>query len=97
MEQLLAYLVGLQIGMSITALYFVVRIAMIKLTPSYIYWIFAFGITGLIYRFIQMIFNFEEYRTILSVSTIIINCILPLSLMIGFGMIYRLLIIKSRE
>ena len=48
MEQILAYLIGLQIGMAITALYFVVRIAMMKLTPSYIYWIFALGITGAI-------------------------------------------------
>ena len=97
MEQILAYLIGLQIGMAATALYFVIRIAMIKLTPSYIYSIFALGITGLIYRFTQMILNFEAYRTILSVSTIIINCILPLCLMIGFGMIYRILRIKSHE
>ena len=48
MEQILAYLIGLQIGMAITALYFVVRIAMIKLTSSYIYWIFSLGITGAI-------------------------------------------------
>jgi len=97
MEQLLAYLIGLQIGTALTALYFVVRIAMIKLTPSYIYWIFALGITGLIYRFTVMILNFEEYRIILSTSSIIINSILPLSLMVGFGLIYRLLKIKSHE
>lgn len=82
---------GLQAGMALATLYFTVRIALMRLTPGYVYWIFSGGIAILIIRYIQLIVTFSQYTAVFTTTVLLLNTALPLSLVVGFGSIYRLL------
>ena len=90
MEYLVTALIGLQIGITLTAIYFCFKIMNNAFTPSLSYIFFGIGLLLQLIRIIQIISNVNGFLTVFAPYTILINLAMSLFFMLGFAQIYTL-------
>ncbi len=89
MNNTLIFLTGLQAGMSLTTLFYIIRIIYLRIVPNDIFCIAGVGIIAMLIRQVMIISTFEQYIHTFTLGVVLLNMILPLSLMTIFRLKFK--------